>query len=341
MIDTLEAPASEEELARRFDESKVKRNKGRFAKKAVKALFVPAPLRVQEKPEANVFRRHSDGDVTHVSEDGTQRMVYNAQTKKFDQQVLQPDGSWQSIGERGKLATYLLTKLGWRVGNEDDQDDPADAPDAPDVDAPDPAAAGPTDPGPHAAAAFVDVDDGFPTRDVADMEAMQAQMEVDNPPPLTPEQEQAVYDYSLTGYHDMNDCLRTSQNCTAEANERNGQLRDALRPLGEPVTVFRSTNLQHLGGAQSLDDLERLIGSDISDNGFSSTSLDPAVTELFGDVDMQIEVPAGTPAIFPGSRANMPTEQELILGPRTQFRVLEVNRNTPSGRPAIRLQVIP
>lgn len=271
-------------------------------------------------------------------------MVYDASTGRFDQQVQQPDGSWASIGKRSKLQTYLLTKLGWRVGEEDDQPTPPD-PNAPDADAPDatapPAPDAAPDLGPHESTAPLAIDTDFPTRDVSDMETMQAEMESNNPPPLTPEQEQAVRDYSVTAYHDMNTCLRTGQSCTSEANTQNGQLRDALRPLGEPVTVFRSTNLEHLGGAQSIDDLERLAGFDISDNGFSSTSLDPTATEIFGDVDMQIEVPAGTPAIYTGSRAALPDEQELILGPRTRYRVLEVNRNTPSGRPAVRLQVMP
>lgn len=323
----------------RFEESKHKRGKGgRFAKKAAR-FFVPPPLRSQRNPESNVFRRHNDGDVTHVSDDGTQRMVYDAGTGRFDQQVQQPDGSWASIGKRSKLQTYLLTKLGWRVGEEDDQPPPPDAnaPDA-DADAPPVQIPAPSGPGPHESTAPLTIDTEFPTHDAADMEATQAAMEAGDP--LTPEQEQAVHDYSVTAYHDMNTCLRTGQSCTAEANTQNGQLRDALRPLGQPATVFRSTNLEHLGGAQSIDDLERLVGYDISDNGFSSTSLDPTATEIFGDVDMQIEVPAGTPAIYTGSRAALPDEQELILGPRTQFRVLEVNRNTPSGRPAVRLQVI-
>lgn len=340
-----------ETLARRgrFDEKKHKRGKGgRFAKKAAK-FFVPPPLRARRNPESNALRRHNDGNVTHVSDDGTQRMVYDASTGQFDQQVQQPDGSWASIGKRSRLQTYLLTKLGWRVGEEDDQPPPPadDTPDdstagdsTPDgtMPTPDAASAGP---GPHEAAAPLAVDTDFPTRDVSDLAAIQNEMESQNPPPLTPEQEQAVRDYSVTAYHDMNTCLRTGQSCTAEANTQNGQLRDALRPLGQPVTVFRSTNMAHIGGAQSLDDLERMAGFDISDNGFSSTSLDPAVTEIFGDVDMQIEVPAGTPAIFPGSRAALQDEQELILGPRTRYRVLEVNRTTPSGRPAVRLQVIP
>lgn len=368
---TTQAAAKTEEFRRRFDESKVKRNKGRFAKKVGRALVgLPPSKRDKEKPEAAVFKPHANGDVTHVSEDGTQRMVYDSSTGKFSQEVKQPDGSWQSIGQRNKLQAYLLTKFGWKVAEPDDQlsdqertdrntigdvnapapvsplnpgpganppgnaPTPPAAPNAPNA----PAAASP---GPHDSAAFTSVDPNYPTRDEADMNAMQAEMESNNPPPLTADEEQAVYDYSLTGYHDMNDCLRTGNNCTAEANTRNANLQSALRPLGEPVTVFRSTNLEHLGGAQSLDDLANLVGSDIADSGFSSTSLDPSVTELFGDVDMQIEVPAGTPSIFPGSRANMPTEQELILGPGTRFRVLEVNRTTPSGRPSVRLQVIP
>jgi hypothetical protein len=334
------------EFRRRFDENKVKRDKGRFAKKAVKSLFVPAPLRTKNKPSTNVYRKHNDGDVTHVSDDGSQRMVYDARTKRFDQQVKQDDGTWQSIGKRDKPTAYLLTKRGWRVGEQSDQPTPAERA-AANVNRgvpqgsgapPEPTLAAPTPPHPNEADAPLSVSTDFPTRTAHDMGAQQDEMEQGNP--RTQDQLDAIYDYSLNSYHDMNDCLRASMHCSPTVDSNNQQLSDAMRPTTQPFTAFRSTDLQHVGGAQSLDDLRALVGGEISDAGFTSTSLDPNVTNIFGDVDLQIQVPVGSSATFPGAHASMPGEQEVILNAGTRYRVLEVDTTTNPARPAVRLEVI-
>lgn len=441
---------------RRFDESKVKRNKGRFARKAVGALFRPPPALVRGTPEANVFRRHNDGDVTHVSDDGSQRMVYDEVTDQFDQQVRQPDGSWQSIGKRGKLQAYLLTKLGWRAGEQEDQDAPALAVDAVDVDSPDvsapdasasathssiatpaddisaltpeqirnaynavnaagsvlsdpytppedlaqvasnvadeqsltplqvlravdaheaslygdpntnrienrvvqhlagadfPAPGGPlTTDGPapaplpatvvalpHQDTAPFPISDDFPTRTDTDMARIQREMEAQSGA-RTPAEIAAIRDYSVTAYQGMNECLRTGSGCDPNVIDRNNELESAMRPITEPVTVFRRMMLDNLPGVTSAADLQSLVGSDITDAGFTSTSLDPAQTQLFGNVRLQIAVPTGTRATVPGAHSVHSGEQEVILAPGTRYRVIDVD--TSGTTPAVQLEVV-
>ena len=88
-----------------------------------------------------------------------------------------------------------------------------------------------------------------------------------------------------------------------------------------------------------------MVGSEISDAGFTSTSLDPEQTAIFGDeqdsVNVQIEMPSGTRALFPGTDAAIQEEQEVILPPGTRYRVLETSTPPPPERPSIRIQVIP
>lgn len=345
---------------RRFDESKVKRNRGRFAKKVGKALLtggVPAS-RLDKTAPAQVFARHEDGDVTHVSRDGKSRLQYDAATGRFNKQEIQDDGSWETTQSLSKLDAFLETALGWRVAN--DQDDgagaravPADADadtEPSDTDTPEPAQAPeppettptpePSETGPQADTAFLPVDSAYPTRDPADMERITG-----GTPTRTPEQTQAVRDYSVRGYRDMNSCLRTGNGCTPEVQARNAELESSATTTTESVTTFRAMTLANLGGGVSTDDLSSLVGSEISDAGFTSTSLDPAQTAIFGEeqdsVNVQIEIPAGSRVVYPGSDAAIQEEQEVILPPGTRYRVLESNTPPPPERPSIRIQVIP
>lgn len=323
---------------RRFDESKVKRNKGRFAKKAVKALFDPTlERRIAKTPSAQVFARHDDGDVTHVSEDGNSRLVYNASDKNFTLQQKDENGDWQDAGTLGKLQAFRQVAKDWRVANDQDQGSGAravstDGGDGASGAAPEPAQA---PPGPLATPPAA-----FPARTPADMDAILPGADA-----RTPEQRDAIRNYSVTGYQVMNTCLRTGQSCDPNTLARNAELESAMTTSTEPMTVHRSMNLGNLAGGVTADQLSSLVGQEISDSGFTSTSLDPAQTEIFGDapdgVDLEIEMPAGSRALFPGRDAAIQEEQEVILPPNTRYRVVEATSSGPSGRPSIRIQVIP
>jgi hypothetical protein len=349
---------------RRFDENKVKRNKGRFAKKVGKALLtggVPAS-RLDKTAPAQVFARHDDGDVTHVSRDGKTRLQYDASTGRFNKQEIQDDGTWETTESLGKLAAFMETSTGWRVANDqdrgagaraipapDDSDDAdtPDAPDTPDAAAPAPAPDTPeprvvsTGQGPRSAIAFAPVDPDYPTRSVEEMEATTS-----GGPDRTSEQTAAIRNFTGTGYQDMNTCLRTGNGCTPEIQAQNAELESSMTTTTEPATVFRTMSLSNLAGGVSESDLASLVGSEISDSGFTSTSLNPAQTSLFGEepgsVNVQIEMPAGTRAVVPGSDSLLPEEETVILPQGTRYRVLEtVPPADSSGRPSIRIQVIP
>jgi hypothetical protein len=163
--------------------------------------------------------------------------------------------------------------------------------------------------------------------------------------PRSPEQIMAMHNYSVTQYRNMNGCLRTGTGCDPETLARNAALESAMTPTTEAATVFRAMTLANLAGGVRPEDLDSLVGSEISDAGFTSTSLDPTQTEIFGaeqdSVDVQIEMPAGTPVVVPGNDAAIPEEQEVILPPGTRYRVVEASNPPPPGRPSIRIQVIP
>lgn len=328
---------------RRFDEHKVKRNRGRFAKKAVKAFLDPTvERRAKNTPSAQVFARHGDGDVTHVSEDGNSRLVYDAGAKRFTVQQKDDNGDWSDSGSLGKLQAFRQVSSGWRVANDQDQGAGARAvssggdgtPDTPDASAPAPAAAPtPLPPLPTPPAAF-------PVRTPADMGTV-----LPTTTPRTPAQQAAIRDYSVTGYRDSNTCLRTGQSCDPDVVQRNTDLESAMTTSTEPMTTYRAMTLDNLAGGVTADQLASLVGQEISDPGFTSASLDQAQTGIFGaeqdSVDLQIEMPTGSRALFAGDDAAIPEEQTVILPPGTRYRVIEANNPGPPGRPSLRIQVIP
>lgn len=323
---------------RRFDEHKVKRNRGRFAKKAVKAFLDPTvERRAKNTPSAQVFARHGDGDVTHVSEDGNSRLVYDAGAKRFTVQQKDENGDWSDTGSLGKLQAFRQVSSGWRVANDQDQGAGARAVSS---DGDTPAAAPAADAAPPTPDTFAPPPEAFPTRTPADMATV-----LPTTTPRTPEQQTAIRDYSVTGYRDSNTCLRTGQSCDPDVVQRNTDLESAMTMSTEPMTTYRAMTLDNLAGGVTADQLASLVGQEISDPGFTSTSLGQAQTGIFGaeqnSVDLQIEMPTGSRALFAGDDAAIPEEQTVILPPGTRYRVIEANNPGPPGRPSLRIQVIP
>jgi hypothetical protein len=326
----------------RYDEKKHKRGKGgRFARKAVKSLLDPrTERRIKNTPSAQVFARHDDGDVTHVSEDGNSRLVYDGSSKRFTLQQKDDNGDWQDSGSLGKLQAFRQVSRGWRVADDQDQGPGARAVSADDGNDGNDTASAPDAAPPAAPDDFAAPPAAFPARTPADMATV-----LPDAAPRTPEQQAAIRSYSVTGYQDMNGCLRTGQNCDPDVTQRNADLESAMTTSTEPMTTHRAMTLANLAGGVTADQLASLVGQEISDPGFTSTTLDPAQTAIFGaeqdSVDLEIEMPAGTRALFSGADASIPEEQAVILPPGTRYRVLEANNPGPPGRPSIRIQVIP
>lgn len=102
-------------LKKKFDESKVKRNKGKFAKKAGSGAATPEPAKkttAAEPPKPGkkmtnkvVYGKHTNGTIIETS-DGQHRMVFNEAGNNWTFQERTPDGGWKVVDILGKGASY-------------------------------------------------------------------------------------------------------------------------------------------------------------------------------------------------------------------------------------------
>ncbi|MFF7249872.1 hypothetical protein ACFZBU_38915 [Embleya sp. NPDC008237] len=63
----------------------------------------------KKAPKAHVYSKHRHGDVTHLSHDRQSRLVWNAETKKFDVQVR----DWVTIDAWNRKSAYDEVGEGW------------------------------------------------------------------------------------------------------------------------------------------------------------------------------------------------------------------------------------
>lgn len=188
------------------------------------------------------------------------------------------------------------------------------------------------------------VTSGFEPLSDADAQSMQDEM--NDGAPWSVKQEDALVTYSGDAYRDMNGCLRFGTSCSPDTERNNQLVSDAMRPTTRPTTTFRGAGFASLG-VESHEQLQGMVGSVVSDPGFTSTSITPETLQSFsGDVALQIEVPEGTPAAYidqiseHGSNSDdEPPERELLLDRGTRFEILEVG--DMDGRTTVRVRVLP
>lgn len=176
-------------------------------------------------------------------------------------------------------------------------------------------------------------------------------------PEPTATQLDAIQRYTVGLYREWNKRLREGGTETKPIKAA----RAAMQPLPQPVTVARTLNL----GAFGVDDrsqasieagIRRLVGQQIQDEGFLSTSLNtkeiqgrlgPNARMYRGEVYMEIEVPAGTRSIWAEPHTMMKGENELILDRGTRLEITGVELTPqPAGDIAgkwatVRARVVP
>lgn len=170
--------------------------------------------------------------------------------------------------------------------------------------------------------------------------AMQQQML--QPQPWTRAQRVALYRYSDEGYVAMNGALRgTAKYPDPDPAETKDNIRAAyhgLRPLPESVRVFRTVSAASLLGLdrrpsqrERLDGLRALIGQKLQERGFSSTTIDEVNEkfERYGDVMLDIEVPAGTRAAYIEQITHNDGEHEMVLTPGMTFEFIDLDLTRP------------
>jgi hypothetical protein len=129
---------------------------------------------------------------------------------------------------------------------------------------------------------------------------------------LSPEHEKSVKFYSSSGYHQINDFMRSKDPNYSVSDEVKGHIQNLsdvakMRPVPHDIDVIRA-----VGQDAFSVPMRKLKGTVQSDAAFMSTNLgqDPVFSDT---VILHLRVPAGTPAIYVDRISSCPGERELLL----------------------------
>lgn len=192
-----------------------------------------------------------------------------------------------------------------------------------------------------AASASVGFETGseFPRLTLRQADAMQNAM-FDRSGFWNPREQEALRAYSSGGYLNVNNCLRFGTSCSDSTAATTDAVRESMRPLPQPLSAFRGVDLEALG-VSDVGELEGLVGATLNDPGFTSTSVSPA-TSFDKDVRLQIDVPAGVLGAYIRSVSNTSRENELLLDAGSSFRITDYRPPSAPGEPPyLRLEMVP
>lgn len=144
---------------------------------------------------------------------------------------------------------------------------------------------------------------------------------------LTDEERVAVEVYALGGFEQINSALRGLSPMTSDLQDRIEAIRKAIRrfPLEEDARVTREVGAADIG-LQESDEAPSLIGRPLHEAAFLSTSMKavPPRSSIHDDpLDLDLRVPAGTPALAVGNLSEYPLERELLVIDARRVLVVE------------------
>lgn len=134
--------------------------------------------------------------------------------------------------------------------------------------------------------------------------------------------------YTGGSYREMNDYLRgksrhiSSYLKTAITNAKAGMKRTTRNFL-----VHRGTSLEQFG-VNSIEELYRMVGLTVTDEGFVSTSVGGRAAFSSNPVIMEIQVPRGAKGAYINDISHFKNiEYEFLLAPGTKFKILRVTKD--------------
>ena len=164
---------------------------------------------------------------------------------------------------------------------------------------------------------------------------------------LKSSEKSAVTWYTGSAYGPLNENLRSGDSptdlskCSDYQQAKIKDLDAALAKgvLKEPVTVYRGSTADLLGGRKTVADIQELVGATIKDKGYVSTSISKGKT-FHGEVGYKIVVPSGKGrGAYVGNISNIPGENEFLLKRNSSFKVMGVVYSKSLGKPVVTLQV--
>lgn len=152
-------------------------------------------------------------------------------------------------------------------------------------------------------------------------------------------QKQAITAYTGSKYVEINDYLRKPDNNDPAMKKYATQIQAGMRPLAHDQLLLRGSSYKIFPpGFQNIEGVKKLVGEEIADTGFVSTSIAGSGGEFTKAIKLHIEAPVGTMAAYVRSISSHPHENEMILAAGTKFRILSVD--TSGHQPVVRLRVV-
>jgi hypothetical protein len=137
-------------------------------------------------------------------------------------------------------------------------------------------------------------------------------------PKITDTQASALSNYKGASYQDMNECMRSQDNCKdVRVKELQDWLAQAKTPM--PMTVWRRLKGAFADALYSVG----TVGMRFQERGFLSTSLDPGPMSTWGKLTMEIQAPEG----MPGTTVNNNTESEVLFNRGIHLTIKSFDRN--------------
>jgi hypothetical protein len=162
---------------------------------------------------------------------------------------------------------------------------------------------------------------------------------------LTDDERTAVESYALGGFERINAALRGLRTMTEDIEASVGVIRVAIGkfPLEVDVRVTREISAAALG-LPSADSAPLLVGQLFTEAGFLSASMNaqpPRSTARVDPLDLELLLPAGTPALAIGQLSEYALERELLVIDARQIFFVESRQDVDTSRWRLYGEVIP
>lgn len=163
---------------------------------------------------------------------------------------------------------------------------------------------------------------------------------------LTEDENFAFETYTGSGYEVINSTLRKGESFGSYMGKVVSDLDAAIAKseLKEAIAVRRFSGPELFGKSYddpiSSNELEALVGTIITDNGFTSTTVLPRKNSHFGDIAMHITVPPGKGrGAYVANISQYKSEQEFLLARGSNFKVTGIKKNE-YGNPIVEMTIV-
>jgi hypothetical protein len=162
---------------------------------------------------------------------------------------------------------------------------------------------------------------------------------------LSDEERAEVESYTTGRFQQINGALRGHISMTPSLQQSIDTIRAALRRflLEADTRVTREIGASDIGLSTAAD-APTMIAQKLYDGGFLSTSMNetPPYSTMHADpLELDLLVPAGTPALAVGSLSDFPLERELLVIDAREINIVESRMNADTGRWRLYGQVLP